>query len=147
MTKKIVIAGITSAIVMAMAEMMYEGLFGIGFWSAPVLIAATVLRSLQMSTLPIAFQFWPVMLGLMGHMMNSVILAAVFVSLIAPRISSTATRTAAGALYGAVVYVVMWFMVLPAVDPVMLNINGAVFAMTHLMWGAILGFIAKPTEV
>lgn len=57
MNKRTFIAGITAGVVMAMVEMVYEGLFGIGFWSPPVAIAATVLRSLQASTFPIGFQF------------------------------------------------------------------------------------------
>lgn len=146
MNKRTLIAGIVAGLAMAMVEMMYEGLFGIGFWSPPVVIAATVLRSLQASTFPIMFQLWPVLIGLMGHMMNSIIFAIVFVYLTASKISSTATRVVAGAIYGGAIYLLMWFVVLPAVDPVMLNINGVVFAMTHLMWGAVLGAIARPLQ-
>jgi len=47
MNKKILIAGLVSSIAMAMIEMVYEGLFGVGFWSAPIFIAATILRDLQ----------------------------------------------------------------------------------------------------
>ncbi len=35
----------------------------------------------------------------------------------------------------------MWFVVVPAIDPLMLNLNAAVFFAAHLMWGAALGVI------
>lgn len=35
----------------------------------------------------------------------------------------------------------MWFLVVPAIDPVMLKLNGMVFSIAHMMWGAALGLI------
>ena len=40
-----------------------------------------------------------------------------------------------------VIYLVMWFVVLPLVDPVMLNLNAFVFLLGHVMWGIALGAI------
>lgn len=80
-------------------------------------------------------------LGLAGHMMNSVILAAVF-GLVVPRFVSGAWPLLfGGMLYGAVVFAVMWFVVVPLVDPLMHNLNVLVFLLGHLMWGAALGLL------
>ena len=46
---------------------------------------------------------------------------------------------AAGVVYGAAIFVVMWFAIVPLVDPVMLKLNGLAFAIAHVMWGAVLG--------
>ena len=40
----------------------------------------------------------------------------------------------------------MWFLVVPAIDPVMLKLNGMVFAIAHMMWGAALGLIVPQSS-
>jgi uncharacterized membrane protein YagU involved in acid resistance len=47
----------------------------------------------------------------------------------------------AGLVYGVVVYVVMWFIILPLLDPVMLNLNAFVFFLGHMMWGVALALV------
>ncbi|MDE2078932.1 MAG: hypothetical protein KGI73_00945 [Patescibacteria group bacterium] len=142
MTKRVFIAGLVASIAMAMVEMMYEGLFGVGFWSAPVFIAATVLRDLQTVAIPVTFSAVPVVVGLMGHMMNSVILGLIFVTLVPLCTGPFRTRVkgiVSGAGYALLVFFLMWFVVLPVVDPVMLHLNPYVFAMAHIVWGVVLG--------
>ena len=137
--KKIIIAGLVASVAMAMMEMVYEGLFGVGFWSAPVFIAATLLRDLQTIALPVVFSAIPAVVGMMGHMMNSIILAFVFVALAGRFLHTTLTGALAGALYAFAIFFVMWFGVLPVIDPVMLNLDPIVFALSHMVWGAVLG--------
>lgn len=139
MNKRIIIAGLIASIAMAMIEMMYEGLFGVGFWSAPVFIAATILRNLQAVAIPVAFSAIPVGLGMMGHMMNSAILAFVFVALLGRFAPTRMTGAILGALYALVVFLIMWFIALPFIDPVMLNLNPLVFALSHVVWGTVVG--------
>lgn len=139
MNKKIIIAGLVSSIAMAMMEMVYEGLFGVGFWSAPIFIAATILRDLQAVAIPTAFALVPVIVGMMGHMMNSVILSFVFVALLGRFLHAPSSGAVVGALYALAIFFVMWFAVLPAIDPVMLNLNPVVFALSHMVWGAVVG--------
>lgn len=144
MSKKIIIAGLVASVAMAMMEMMYEGLFGVGFWSAPVFIAATILRDLQTATPPVAFSVVPVVLGMMGHMMNSIALTFVFVAVLGRFLHSPFAGAIAGAAYALAVFFVMWFAGLPLIDPVMLNLNPIVFALSHMLWGAVLGgMVAK----
>ena len=144
MNKKIIIAGLVASIAMAMMEMMYEGLFGVGFWSAPIFIAATILRDLQTVAIPVGFAFVPVVLGMMGHMMNSVVLAFVFVALLGRFASTRMTGAVLGAFYALAVFLMMWFIALPFIDPVMLHLNPVVFALSHMVWGAVVGaMVAK----
>lgn len=139
MNKKVLMAGLVASVAMAMVEMLYEGMFGAGFWSAPVFIAATVLRSVQSVALPVVFSATPVALGLIGHMMNSMVLGVVFALLLGKQSVSRIVSMTVGVAYGLSVFVLMWFVVLPLIDPVMLNLNPYVFAMAHVVWGAVLG--------
>ncbi|MEX2183265.1 MAG: hypothetical protein WEC14_02370 [Chloroflexota bacterium] len=140
---RILVAGIGASLVLAMWEMIVEALIpdGAGFFGPPIAIGATIVRDLQGSANPIPFDALALVLGLMGHMMNSVILAVVF-GVIASRLALSAAGTVGlGMAWGAAVFVAMWFVVAPAIDPLMLNVNAAAFFAAHLMWGAALGFI------
>ncbi|HEX4841678.1 MAG TPA: hypothetical protein VFV60_05885 [bacterium] len=145
--RRAVVAGVIASVVMGMIEMIYEAAAGDGFWSPLIFIGATVLRRLQSVQIPVRFDLWGVVLGLMGHMMNSVILGLVFAAIFSRSAMSHGSRTVAGAGYALVIFFVMWYLVVPAVDRVMLNLNATVFGIAHLMWGAVLGWFgpsAKP---
>lgn len=151
--RRIVIGGIVASLVLAMWEMVVEAVIpgGAGFFGAPVAIGATLVRDLQGSTNPLPVDAVALVLGLMGHMMNSVILAALF-GLYARRSSrSTSSLVGIGAAWGVAIYVGMWYVVLPVIDPVMLNLNGPLFLAGHLMWGAALGYLwsraARPVAI
>ncbi len=142
-TRRILIAGIAASLVLAMWEMVIEAVIpdGAGFFGPPIAIGATLVRDLQGSPNPIPFDAVALVLGLMGHMMNSVVLGAVFgvaVTRVAP---SPAATVGLGMAWGAAVFGVMWFALLPAINPLMLNLNGPVFFLAHLMWGGALGFL------
>lgn len=134
-----IVAGLIASMVMGMIEMIYEAVAGDGFWSPVIYIGATVLRGLQGLQPPVGFIFWGAALGLMGHMMNSVILAWIFTRFLTRGAGSRSALVSRGVVYGLVVLVVMWYVVLPVVDPVMLNLTVSVFVLAHLMWGAALG--------
>lgn len=138
--KKVLIAGLIASIVMGVIEMMYEGLFGQGFWSPVVYIAAVLLRHYQSVASPVAFNLTPVLIGLMGHMMNSVILGITFALFFSSRLPSPFAKIITGMIYGLIVFSLMWFMIIPFVDPVMLKLNPYVFAFSHVMWGITISY-------
>jgi len=141
--RRILVAGIGASLVLAMWEMVVEAAIpdGAGFFGPPIAIGATIVRDLQGSPNPIPFDAVAFVLGLMGHMMNSVILAVIF-GLIVSRLAPSAAATIGfGVAWGVAVFVAMWFVVAPAIDPLMLNLNAPVFFAAHLMWGAALGVI------
>lgn len=80
----------------------------------------------------------PVVLGLAGHLINSVILTMLFALLVAPRLASRNALVVGGIVYGLAVFVALWFGVVPLVDPVFLKIKAPVFVIAHLAWGATL---------
>ncbi len=143
---RVVVAGLIASIVMGMVEMLYEAIGGAGFWSPVVFIGATVLRDLQSVSVPVPFMAIPVVLGLMGHMMNSVVLGLVFRAIFSGLRASREALIGVGVVYALVVFAVMWYLVVPAIDPVMLKLNGTVFAIAHMMWGAVLGLVISTSS-
>ncbi|OGO70660.1 MAG: hypothetical protein A2Z37_00770 [Chloroflexi bacterium RBG_19FT_COMBO_62_14] len=142
---RVLIPGLVASLVLGMWQMIAEALIptGAGLWSPPIYIAATILRDLQGAGSPAAFNLLGVVLGLMGHMMNSVILGLIFAFLIGPRLSSLGSQVLGGVVYGTAIFLMMWFLILPIFDPVMLNLNAAVFFLGHMMWGAALGGLSN----
>ena len=140
--RRVLAGGIVASLVMGMIEMVYEAVAGSGFWAPVVYIGATVLRGLQAVQAPVAFNFWGVVLGLMGHMMNSIILGFIFAALFARGSRARGTLVTSGAAYGLVVFFLMWYLVVPAIDPVLRHLNATAFAIAHIMWGAALGLLA-----
>jgi len=146
-TTRVLGTGLLASIVMGMVEMVFEAKTGAGFWSPLVFIAATVLRPLQSVPTPVPFMALPVALGLMGHMMNSMILGLVFGSIFTRFALSRGALAGAGVVYALLIFAMTWYLVLPVIDPVMLNLNAAFFAIAHVMWGAVLGLaIPGPSE-
>lgn len=142
-TRGVIIGGIVASIVLGMWEMVVEALLpgGAGFFGPVVAIGATLVRDLQGSANPIPFDLVAFALGLAGHMMNSLILAGAFGLVVTRVVRGTAALVVAGSIYGVLIWVVMWYVVLPLVDPLMLNLNGIAFLLGHVMWGAALGYL------
>ena len=138
--RRVILAGLIASIVMGMWEMVAEQVAGgNGFWAPVTYIAATVLRDYQEVAAPASFALLPVVLGLMAHMMNSVVLGVIFAQF-APRLTSSFNRLVGfGAAYGVVVFFIMWFVVLPIANPVMLRLSFPFFLLGHVMWGTSLG--------
>jgi len=136
-------ASLVASLVMGMVEMVSEAAAGPGFWSPLVFIAATVLRPLQSVPTPVPFMALPVALGMMGHMMNLVILGFVCGLIFSRFAIARGVLVGAGVGYALLVFATTWYLVLPVIDPVMLKLNPASFAVAHVMWGATLG-LAMP---
>ena len=87
------------------------------------------------------FDLVPAVLGFMGHMMDSVMPTVPFV-LVARRTTHSGPGLAdLGAVYGAGVFVMMWFITLPLINPVMLQFDANTFLAAHLMWGGTNGVV------
>jgi len=119
-----------------MMEMVIEAIVGKGFW-APLRFIASVF-TLGKDTDP-SFSFLPVVVGLMGHMMNSVIFGLIFALVISRIVSGVVSLVLTGMAYAAAIFAAMWFVVLPLIDPAMLLLNSAGFFLDHLMYGLLLG--------
>jgi hypothetical protein len=142
-TRAILIGGIAASLVVAMWEMILEAILpdGAGLFGPPIAIGATVVRDLQGSLNPIQFDLTALVIGLGGHMMNSVILAVAFGLAVGRRGLGATALLITGIAWGAVVFGAMWFVVVPAIDPLVHNLNSVVFLVGHMMWGAALGLL------
>lgn len=141
-TRTAVVGSVAAGVVMGMWTMAAEAAVGEGFWAPMVYIAATVLRGLQAVGSRPGFLLIPVIVGLMGHMMNSAVLGVVFSRLLAGLARTPARTVGLGIAYGVAVFAVMWYAVLPLVDPVMLRLAGWAFLVGHVLYGAGLGVAA-----
>jgi hypothetical protein len=133
---RILIVGLVAGMGFGMMEMVIEAVVGRGFW-APLRFIASVF-TLGKDTDP-SFSFLPVVVGLMGHMMNSVILGLLFALVISRIASGVVGLALTGMAYAAAIFAVMWFLLLPLIDPAMLRLNGPGFFISHLMYGLLLG--------
>jgi hypothetical protein len=120
---------------------MVVGLFTSSVWAPPQGIAQAVGIGMQGHD----FQAVPFVVGIMAHMMNAVILGALFVAIArALRLTSTGSLIASGMTYGLAVYVVMfWVVVRGALTS---NSNSFLTAnpewswiVAHAMFGVALG--------
>jgi len=121
---------------------MVVGIFASRLWAPPQGIA----QSIGIGTQGWDFQFVPFILGIMGHMMNSIIIGLIFLAVATALRLRQLALVAAGVIYGVVVYLVMYYPILRG----LLASNSGSFltsnpewswVLAHLMYGAILGFL------
>jgi len=130
------VAGLVAGMGYGMMEMIIEAVIGQGLW-APLRFIASVF-TLGKDTDP-SFSLIPVVVGLMGHMMNSVIFGIIYGLWVSRLTSGTVGLAVLGTVYAAAIFAVMWYVVLPLIDPAMLLVNGAGFLASHLLYGLLLG--------
>jgi len=148
-----VISGIIASLVLGMWTMIVEailagGNFVAGLFSPVVYIAATVLGGFANPNFYPAGKLPPadpvaIILGLMGHMMNSVIFALIFFAIASRVAVNNTARIVAGLVYGVAIFAVMWYVALPILDPVMLRVNYLGFLAGHMMYGIALGVLVN----
>ncbi len=122
---------------------MFVGLFTSTLWAPPQGIA----QSIGIGSPGHNFQLVPFVAGLIGHMMNSIVLGVIFVAIArALRLQSYAA-VVGGMVYGVIVYAAMYWVLLRGV----LSSTSASFlsanpewswVAAHLMFGVVLGALA-----
>jgi hypothetical protein len=119
---------------------MIVGIFASNLWAPPQGIA----QAIGIGNPGHDFQLVPLLLGLMGHMMNSIIIGLIFFAIVAALKLRGGILVIAGMVYGFAVYLVMYFVVLRG----LLSGMGAPFLsanpewswiVAHLMYGVVLG--------
>jgi hypothetical protein len=137
-----ILPGVIAGLVFAMWAMVV-GLFTSTLWAPPQGIA----QSIGIGSSGHDFQLVPILVGLMGHMMNSILLGVLFIAIArAIRLHGPAA-VVGGMVYGVIVYVGMYWVVLRGV----LGSTSASFLSAnpewswiaaHLMFGVVLGTLA-----
>jgi hypothetical protein len=134
--------GLIAGLVFAMWAMVV-GLFTSTLWAPPQGIA----QSIGIGTAGHDFQLVPLLVGLMGHMMNSIVLGAIFIAIARAIRLHGIPALAGGMVYGVIVYAAMYWVLLRGV----LSSTSASFLSAnpewswiaaHLMFGVVLGALA-----
>jgi hypothetical protein len=137
-----ILPGLIAGLVFAMWAMVV-GLFTSTLWAPPQGIA----QSIGIGSPGHDFQLVPVLVGLMGHMMNSIVLGVVFIALArAIRLHGPAA-VVGGMVYGVIVYAGMYWVLLRGV---LSSTSGSFLSANpewswiaaHLMFGVVLGALA-----
>jgi hypothetical protein len=134
-----ILPGLIAGLVFAMWAMIV-GLFTSNLWAAPQGIAQSVGIGAQGHT----FELVPFVAGLVGHMMNSVIVGIIFIAIARALHLRAVTSVIGGMVYGLIVYGAMYWVVLRG----LLTSTSASFLSAnpewswvagHLMFGVVLG--------
>lgn len=137
-----VLPGLIAGLVFAMWAMVV-GIFTSTLWAPPQGIA----QSIGIGTPGHNFQLVPFVVGLIGHMMNSIVLGVTFVALARAFRLSGPAAVVGGMVYGVIVYIAMYWILLRG----LLSSTSASFLSAnpewswiaaHLMFGVVLGALA-----
>ncbi|HKW71206.1 MAG TPA: hypothetical protein VJQ08_00080 [Candidatus Dormibacteraeota bacterium] len=134
--------GLIAGLVFAMLAMVV-GLFTSTLWAAPQGIA----QSIGIGSPGHSFQLVPFVAGLMGHMMNSIVLGAIFIVIARAIRLNGPLAVAGGMVYGVIVYIGMYSIVLRGL---LSSTSGSFLSANpewswiaaHLMFGVVLGALA-----
>jgi hypothetical protein len=145
------IAGLIGGIAMAMIMMITTAALGMGLLAPVYLIAATFHSSWATAQ---GLQIAPLLVGLMVHMVNSIIFGAIFAIVLRAlfqRSFGAVAAAVAGMVWGILLFAVMTYGVLPQLDAAMAHAITASSALltwwlvSHLMFGVALGAIVGAT--
>ena len=134
-------AGLIAGLVFAMWAMIV-GIFTTNLWAAPQGIG----QALGIGHQGHDFQIVPFIVGLAGHMMNSIIFGLIFLAIAFALNVRGASAIVVGMIYGIVVYAVMYWVVLrnllSGTSGSFLSANPEwSWILGHLMFGAVLGLL------
>jgi hypothetical protein len=119
---------------------MIVGIFSSNLWAPPQGIGQAIGIGVQGHD----FQIAPFFAGLIGHMMNSVILGAIFIAIALALRLHGGLLVIGGMVWGLIVYAVMFWLILRGLltgtNASFLSSNPEwAWVVGHLMFGAILG--------
>ncbi|MBI4200808.1 MAG: hypothetical protein HY531_00790 [Chloroflexi bacterium] len=125
-------AGVIAGMVMAMFVMVVTVVSGHGLFAVPEMIGQTFLRDRQGPVV--------VLLGIMGHMMNSAVFGLVW-GLVWSKVAKTGVVAVLGGMvYGILIWLVMTYGVVRALDSAVPGpISPVLWILAHVMFGLALG--------
>ena len=134
-------AGLVAGLIFAMWAMIV-GIFTSNFWAPPQGIG----QALGIGHQGHDFQIVPFIVGLMGHMMNSIIFGLIFLGIAVALKLRGVAAVLVGMIYGIVVYAIMYWVVLrnllSGTSGSFLSSNPEwSWVLGHLMFGAVLGLL------
>lgn len=147
-----VVGGLAGGIILAMFMMIVTGLKGVGLLRPLYLVAATFHSQWAMVK---GVEIFPILVGLMFHMMNSAIFGLIFAlvlgAILRERSAVVTMWVVGGVVWGLILFIVNQYVILPLVDPAMAMGAATVlfwWIVAHLMYGFVLGvLVASPVGV
>jgi hypothetical protein len=136
------LAGLGGGLAMAIAGAVISVSLGGDIWLEAKQIAA-VLYGPAVVAQP-GFIAGPVIVGTLLHLLVSTVLGAIF-GIMTRRVlhltSDFGTPLMAGLIYGMLIWVLGYFVVLPLVNPLLLETYAPAFVIQHLIYGAVTGLL------
>jgi uncharacterized membrane protein YagU involved in acid resistance len=145
-TRKIEIAGAVSGLIggvaMAVVGALIATAMSTDIWLTPERIAALVFGPVAAAT-P-GFDAAPVIVGSLLHLALSALFGAVYALLISKVLRVTTEYGApvvGGLVYGLLIWLVAYFIVLPVLNPLLLDVYAPSFIIQNLVYGTVLGLV------
>jgi hypothetical protein len=136
------LAGLGGGLAMAIVGMLFARILGQDAWLEPKQIAAVVWGAAALTHTE--FDAAPVLVGTLIHFVTSAVVGAIF-GIVTRRWlhlpSDFGTPVLAGLVYGLLVWLVAYFVVLPVVDPFLLDSYAPAFIIQHIVYGVVTGLL------
>ena len=136
------IAGLAGGVAMAIVAALLSASMGQDIWHEPKRIAVIVYGPAALAS-P-GFDPGPVLVGSLIHLLVAALLGAIF-GIVTRRwlhlTSDFGTPVMAGLVYGLLIWMVAYFVVLPLVNPVLLEVYAPAFIIQHVVYGVVLGLV------
>jgi hypothetical protein len=136
------LAGLAGGLAMAIVAALISASMGQDIWHESKRIAAIVYGPAALATA--GFDLGPVLVGTLIHLAVSALLGAAF-GIITRRwlglTSDFGTPVLAGLIYGLMIWLLAYFVVLPLVNPALLEIYAPAFIIQHVAYGIVTGLV------
>ena len=136
------IAGLAGGVAMAIVAALLSASMGQDIWHEPKRIAVIVYGPAAL--ISPGFDPGPVLVGSLIHLLVAALLGAIF-GIVTRRwlhlTSDFGTPVMAGLVYGLLIWMVAYFVVLPLVNPVLLEVYAPAFIIQHVVYGVVLGLV------
>jgi len=136
------IAGLAGGVAMAVVAALLSASMGQDIWHESKRIAAIVYGPAALAQ-P-GFDLGPVLVGTLIHLIVAALLGAIF-GIVTRRwlhlTSDFGTPVLAGLIYGLMIWMVAYFVVLPLLDPALMELYAPAFIIQHVVYGVVLGLV------
>jgi uncharacterized membrane protein YagU involved in acid resistance len=136
------VAGLVGGVAMAVVGALIATAMSTDIWLTPERIAALVFGPVAAAT-P-GFDAAPVIVGSLLHLALSALFGAVYALLISKVLRVTTEYGApvvGGLVYGLLIWLVAYFIVLPVLNPLLLDVYAPSFIIQNLVYGTVLGLV------
>jgi hypothetical protein len=136
------VAGLGGGLAMAVVAAIISLIIHADIWQEAKQIAAIVYGSAAVAGE--GFVAGPVIVGTLIHLAMSALLGAVF-GILTRRVfklpSDFGAPILAGLIYGLVIWMLAYFIVLPILNPLLLQLYAPAFIIQHVVYGAVTGLL------